>query len=296
MQDTQIESKYIPFLEKRIIALIIFIVILSIGIFTYIIKGFTLGTDFSGGIRIEFTAPTNIQDIRSLINNNSLSIITLKNNTGQESFLLTAPVSLAQENSGDYLLDPLCEKFGSKNIIILTSDFIGPSIGHNFIYQSLKLLGIVTLLILIYIAFRFDFLYGIGAVFALIHDMIIMLIFTLIFQIPIDLTVLAAFLTILGYSINDTIVIFDRVRENYELSPNEDFIHIINKSISQSFNRTILTSITTLFVASSIFIWAGNSLRSFGLLLIIGIISGTYSSIFVASPITYSVWKMQNKK
>lgn len=294
MQDTQ-ATKYIPFLEKRMYTLIIFIIIFIIGIFAYFTKGFKLGTDFSGGIRIEFTAPASTQDIRDTISNNNISIISVRNSTGVESFLLTAPANLAKNNSGDYLLDTLRDKYGKEKILILTSDFVGPSIGADFTIQSLKLLGLVIFLILIYVAFRFDFLYGLGAVIALIHDMFLMAVCTLVLQIPIDLTVLAAFLTILGYSINDTIVIFDRVRENHLALPEEDFLFIIDKSITQSLRRTILTSITTLFVASSIFIWAGNSLKSFSLLLIIGIISGTYSSIFVASPITYLVWKMQNK-
>ncbi|MGL4367522.1 MAG: protein translocase subunit SecF [Brevinemataceae bacterium] len=299
MQEASKETfTYFDFLGKRMVALIIFISLSILGIITYFSNGFTLGTDFSGGIRIEFTAPSDIAEIRTLIGNDSISITTLKNVDGQNSFLLTAPAELAKEGSGEYLLNQIKQKY--PDTVLLSSDFIGPSVGYGFAFQSLKLLGIVSLLILVYIAFRFDFVYGIGAIAALLHDMIVMLSFALILKIPIDLTTLAAFLTILGYSINDTIVIFDRVRENYNLSPNENFDHIINKSITQSLKRTILTSITTLLVAFSIFIWAGNSLQNFGLLLIIGIISGTYSSIFVASPITYLCFeyknKLQNKK
>ncbi|MGL5956380.1 MAG: protein translocase subunit SecF [Brevinema sp.] len=282
------------FLSKRMIALILFIILSIIGMISFFNNGFILGTDFAGGIRIEFAVPeASIQDIRNLISEDQIAITTLAYKDGIQNFLLTAPAEFGRDGSGDYLLNPIRETFNE--VSVLSSDYIGPSIGNDFVLQALKLLAIVTVLILVYVAFRFDFVYGVGATAALLHDMIILLIFTLLFQIPIDLTILAAFLTILGYSINDTIVIFDRVRENHELLPNEDFAKIINKSINQSFQRTLLTSITTLFVAGSIYIWSGNILQNFGLLLVIGIISGTYSSMFVAAPVTYFLWNKKNK-
>lgn len=288
---------YFDFIEKRMISLIIFIVLTTLGIVSYFSNGITLGTDFSGGIRIEFTVPTTVQEIRELVNNDTISITTLSLADGTQSFLLTAPAELAQDGSGDYLLEPIREKFNAEQVAVLASDYVGPSVGDDFIIQSLRLLGIVTLLILVYVAFRFDFVYGVGATMALIHDMVILLIFTVLFKIPVDLTILAAFLTILGYSINDTIVIFDRVRENHNILPQENFNTLINKSITQTLKRTILTSITTLFVATAIYIWSGNILQNFGLLLMVGIISGTYSSIFVAAPISYELWtRKQNKK
>ncbi|MGL4677494.1 MAG: protein translocase subunit SecF [Brevinema sp.] len=289
-----IQKFNIDFLSKRMIALILFAILSIVGVISFFNEGFILGTDFSGGIRIEFSVPeASIQEIRDLITEDQIAITTLAYKDGIQNFLLTAPAELGQDGSGDYLLDSVREQF--KDVTVLSSDYIGPSIGNDFVLQALKLLAIVTALILVYVAFRFDFIYGVGAITALLHDMIILLIFTLLFKIPIDLTILAAFLTILGYSINDTIVIFDRIRENHDLLPNEDFAKIINKSINQSFQRTLLTSITTLFVAGSIYIWSGNILRNFGLLLAIGIISGTYSSIFVASPITYFLWNKKNK-
>ncbi|MGL4394768.1 MAG: protein translocase subunit SecF [Brevinema sp.] len=288
------QEKYIDFLKYRVVALIVFAVLAVSGLAMYFSKGITLGTDFSGGIRIEFTAPSDVETLRTTIDNTKIAITTFQKTDNSESFLLTAPAELEKDGSGQYLLDPVIAKYANQ-VQILSSEFIGPSVGSNFVRQSLQLLAIVAALILVYVAFRFDFIYGIGAVGALIHDMLILLIFTIIFSIPVDLTVLAAFLTILGYSINDTIVIFDRVRENHNITPEEDLLLVMNKSIKLSLTRTFLTSVTTLFIAFSIFIWAGYTLKSFGLLLIIGIISGTYSSIFIAAPITYTLWKWKNK-
>ncbi len=291
---TEITNKFnFDFLGKRMIALIVFVVLAVVGTISYVNSGITLGTDFAGGIRIEFSVDATVQDIRALISDTQIAITTLTRTDGTASILLTAPAELAQDGSGDYLLNPIRQQY--PNITVLSSDYIGPSIGNDFALQSLKLLAIVTGLILVYVAFRFDFIYGVGAIVALLHDMLILLIFTIVFRIPVDLTILAAFLTILGYSINDTIVIFDRVRENHSLLPNEDFAKVMNKSIIQNLKRTVLTSITTLFVAGSIYIWSGNVLQSFGLLLVIGVISGTYSSMFVAAPTTYILHSYMDK-
>ena len=284
------------FIGLRYLALVIAIILAVAATGCYIgFKGFTLGTDFAGGLRVEFTAPASVEELRTLITGNAVSITTLQ--TGEtSSFLLTAPAGDNQDGAIEAYIQPLREKYGAENITTISSSFVGPSVGYGFSLQALRLVSIVALLILIYVAFRFNYIYGLGAIAASIHDILVMLAAVIIFRIPIDLTVMAAFLTILGYSINDTIVIFDRVRENHAVIPEEDLGPIINKSISQCMTRTILTSLTTLFVAVAIFIWAGASLRSFGLLMIIGIVSGTYSSLFVAAPVTYFFWKLSRNK
>lgn len=294
MQQSSTLFSQINFIGYRYLSLFLFVGFVILGIIGYTLNGgFVLGTDLAGGIRIEFTAPATVEELRDLLPNPSISITTLKDaNTGQ-SFLLTAPADLAQEGSGDYLLDAVKKSFDTNKIQILSSTFIGPSVGQDFSLQALKLISIVSLLILIYVAFRFDFIYGIGAIAASLHDILVILMVIILFKIPVDLTVTAAILTILGYSINDTIVIFDRIRENHALLPEEDMAPIINQSIAQCMVRTLLTSLTTLMVAIAIYIWAGSSLRNFGFLMIIGVISGVYSSIFVASPTTYAVWEMK---
>ena len=293
--DTTLFSGF-NFIGLRYLALIVAAVLAIAATGCYIaFNGFTLGTDFAGGLRVEFTAPASIEELRTSITGNAVSITTLQ--TGEtSSFLLTAPAGDSQDGAIDAYIQPLREKYGTENITIISSSFVGPSVGYGFSLQALRLVSIVALLILVYVAFRFNYIYGIGAIAASIHDILVMLAAVIIFRVPIDLTVMAAFLTILGYSINDTIVIFDRVRENHAAIPEEDLGPVINKSISQCMTRTILTSLTTLFVAIAIFIWAGASLRNFGLLMIIGIVSGTYSSLFVAAPVTYFFWKLSRNK
>lgn len=289
--------KGFDFLAYRKLALFIALGFCALGIGIYFTNGgFTMGTDFSGGLRVEFTAEgADVGEVRTLITGNGVAITTLQIE-GVQSFLLTAPANAQGENATEAYLKPIRDKYGVEKVSILSSSFVGPSVGYDFTLQAIRLVGIVALLILIYVAFRFDYMYGMGAILSSLHDILVMAVVVLFFRIPVDLTILASFLTILGYSINDTIVIFDRIRENHEALPEEDLAPIINKSISQCMVRTILTSLTTLFVAISIYVWAGAALQNFGLMMIVGIVAGVYSSMFVASPITYLLWKAQHDK
>ncbi len=170
--------------------------------------------------------------------------------------------------------------------------FIGPKIGSYFIRISIQVVILVSAIILIYVAVRFRFKFGLAAVIALLHDTIISIGLVSLLKIEMDITVVAAILTILGYSINDTIVVFDRIRENTEkISTNKDeYVMIVNRSINQSLTRTIITSLTTLLVVVVLLIWGGESLYNFYLILFFGIIIGTYSSIFIASPVLV-IWE-----
>jgi preprotein translocase SecF subunit len=164
--------------------------------------------------------------------------------------------------------------------------YIGAKIGKYFIRVSIQVIVLVSVIMLIYIAIRFQFKFGLAAVIALLHDTLIMIGFVRLLNIEMDITVIAAILTILGYSINDTIVVFDRIRENSErISTNKDeYFAVVNRSIHQSLSRTLITSLTTLIVVLVLLIWGGEVIYNFSLLLLIGIVIGTYSSIFIASP------------
>ncbi len=180
----------------------------------------------------------------------------------------------------------LKEKFGKNNVEILRVEEVGPKVGKELREKGLYALLIAFLLILIYVAFRFDFKFAPGAVLCLIHDTVITAGVFSLFQIQFDLTIVAALLTIIGYSINDTIVIYDRIRDNMAKFKYKSLTEIFNLSINQTLSRTILTSLTVLFVTLVLLFFGGRMIRDFALAFTIGIIAGSYSTIYVASALT----------
>ena len=219
-------------------------------------------------------------------------IFNLKDNSGYKAQIAIKKNILSSEKKDilnrfkEYLVEKISLSDFTK-IKIEGRQYIGPKIGSYFIRVSIEIIILVSILILIYVAIRFRFKFGFAAVVALIHDTLIMIGFVSIFNLEMDISIVAAVLTIIGYSINDTIVIFDRIRENTEkISLNKDeYIITINKSIYTSLSRTIITSLTTLFVVVVLLIWGGDVIFNFYLLLLFGVLVGTYSSIFIASPI-----------
>ncbi len=264
---------------------------------------FNLGIDFTGGTSFtvaidqatkEFTANDKLSDkTRS-----ELSAIIRKtmSEAGVINLQLTTVdkylFSLKFQNS-NLSIDDLSKKITSEitGATILSTDFIGPTVGHDLQKQAMAITGIAFLLLLIYITFRFEFWAAIAAVLALVHDGLILLGFTAILKIEVNTAYIAAFLTVLGYSINDTIVIFDRVRENLKESK-EELFDIINNSLAQTMTRSIYTSFTTLLTLIAIYFFGGASIKDFALALIIGISAGAYSSIFIASPLLYRFKKL----
>ncbi len=181
------------------------------------------------------------------------------------------------------------DNFYAGNYIILKVDTFSPSISAEQTEKAVMAIVMALIAILIYVSIRFKFDYAIGAILALVHDVIITLGFFAVFRQEFTLPVVAAFLTIVGYSLNDTIVVFDRIRENIKLMKNKKLFDIINISITQTLSRTLLTSLTTLFVVVVLFLFGGVALKGFSFPLLVGIIVGTYSSIFIASPIFYFI-------
>lgn len=295
-------SKTIRFLKLRWVSLGLSALIIAAGVFQYFNQGgFELGIDFEGGARVEASIAddnASVTTVREIFTTEGLESEVVTIGSGED---LNYLVTIAGAEGGtvedmDRIQNILTSHYGEETVEILGSELIGPKIGEGFASRSVQLILIVSVLILLYTALRFDFYYGAGAIAALFHDILIMLAFTIFLKIRLDITIVAALLTILGYSINDSIVVFDRVRENHKINPEEDYEYVMDKSITQSLSRTIVTSLTTLFVAVAIFIWGGRVLKDFGLELIIGIVSGTYSSIFIASPVTFLLKYAFDKK
>jgi preprotein translocase subunit SecF len=282
----------IDFMSKRSICLAISFILILSGIISLIIKGGPkYGIDFTGGIalNISFKEKPSYDKIRNSLENIGIKDIIIQE-YGRENEVIIRFSGKGIDPNGleNRIKDKLKKNFPKNPFDIKGVQMIGPKVSRDLRRKGILAVIYATIGILIYVGFRFKPLWGAAGVIALIHDVSITLgIFSLTNK-EIDLTVVAAFLTIVGYSINDTIVVFDRIRENLNLRRKGRFEDIINMSINQTLSRTILTSFTVLVVVIILFFFGGEVIHNFAFALIIGVITGTYSSIFIASPIIVS--------
>ncbi len=277
--------------EKRKITFIIPAVIIIIGIVMMFVKGLNFDIDFRGGTTFtidmgkEIDAKEISDSFKDVLGYAPSSVQKADNNTVVVKILNKGSEGDLDNEMRTNIMDQLKEKYGLSDEAFISVDNVSPSVGDEMKTQSLVVLLIAIALMLVYITIRFEFLSGVAAVISLIHNTLIMLSVYAIFQIPVNTSFIAAILTIIGYSINDTIVIFDRIRENTRhASKKDDFAEVVNDSVWQSMTRSINTSVTTLFSIVVLFAIGVSSLREFTFPLIVGIIAGTFSSIFIASP------------
>lgn len=276
-------EKTINFMAARKIALLFSALLLCGSLFSLSTQGLRLGLDFTGGTLIEvgYDRAANLEVLRSTLLKNDYRDAQVIN-FGSDSEVL---IRLPQANSsglGDAVLAALQQQY-SGNIQLKRIEYVGPQVGEELREQGGMGLLIALLCVMVYVAFRFQFKFSLGAVLALGHDVLITLGVFSVFQLDFDLTVLAALLAVIGYSLNDTIVVSDRIRENFRLMRKGSAETIINRSLTQTLGRTLMTSITTLLVLSSLFIFGGEIIHGFATALIVGVLVGTYSSIFVAA-------------
>ena len=277
-----IGKKKFDFIKNRKMAYIISVVIILVGLISIIFQGFNLGIDFAGGtlIQIRFDKPVSTTEVRNVLSEFNLSQSTIQNLSENEFVIRTEKINSEQRKE---ILSAFKENL--TDLEVLRVETVGPVIGEN-----LKKLAIYALLfafigIILYITMRFEFKFSIISILALTHDCLIVLgIFSLL-QKEITISIIAAVLTIVGYSLNNTIVILDRLRENIKFKTREPFENLINISINQSLSRTINTALTTIIPILTLYFFGGNILSDFALALFIGMIAGTYSSIFIASPL-----------
>ncbi|QJR22963.1 Protein translocase subunit SecF [Brevinematales bacterium NS] len=293
------EHKPIPFMKMAPYAIGLSLVIVLAGLVMFIVRGgFEVGIDFKGGSRAEVVIgqKVSIGELRSLFKNRGIEAnITTVGLVEDNRFVITVPFEQGKDGIAT-IKEVLTKAYGEGSVEFVGTTTIEAKVGKSFVYRALNLIWVVSLIILVYIIVRFDFSYGVGAIVALLHDLLIMLAFALFFRIPIDITIIAAILTILGYSINDTIVVFDRIRERKAYHKEEDFVLVIDRSVTEVLERSIITSLTTLFAAVALYIWGGEVLRNFSILLIVGLVSGTYSSVMIAAPVTAGVRLLTNRK
>jgi preprotein translocase subunit SecF len=279
---------HIDFVGKNRFALLLSLAVILAGIVSLIVKGGPeYGIDFAGGtlIQIHFSSPVETSDIRVALKELDMGSFMVQQ-FGQDSDEFLVRTHETKGNLQQFsrqMEDALQKKFGKGKLNVVRTEMVGPQVGKDLKKKGTLALLYAVIGMLVYISWRFEFRFATGAVVALIHDVLVTLGFFSLFGKEIDLTSIAAFLTIIGYSLNDTIVIYDRIRENLGTSPNENFSSIINRSINETLSRTILTSGTTLLVVVSLFFLGGAIINNFAFALLVGIVAGTYSSIFVAS-------------
>lgn len=283
-----IKDTNIDFLGKRKIALGVSALVIMIGLIaTFLHGGPDYSIDFLGGteLHVRFAQAPRIGDIRSALSEIGFANAEIKQFGSPHDILIRVEQQETGTEISSPILNTLQNRFTDLSPELLSRDIVGPKIGQELRSQAIMAVLISLVLILFYIWIRFELVFGIGAVIALFHDVLITFGVFSLFRLEISLAVVAAFLTIVGYSLNDTIVVFDRIRENIKRLRREKFENILNLSINQSLSRTIITSLTTLLVVLILYVFGGEVLRNFSFALLIGVIVGTYSSVFIATPV-----------
>ena len=270
--------------HKSAVYVSIFLILISI--FSIFAKGFNYGVDFKGGtiIEISFSNEAPIDEIRDFLNVNNYSKSSAQYFGSKNDILIRMPniVSTNESNLSNNLVLDLKQEF---NFSLKRVEYVGAQVGEELRDQGILAALIALILIMIYIALRFEYRFSIGAILALIHDVILIMGIFSVSQIEFNLSVFAAILAVIGYSLNDTIVVFDRIRENFKAAiiENTNTVSLVNQSINQTLSRTLITSLTTILVLISLIIFGGEILFGFSFALLIGVIIGTYSSIYIAS-------------
>ena len=285
------EKLNIDFMGKRKHAVIFSSILIVISIGSLAIQGLNLGVDFKGGTLVEvgYDEVVELESIRSSLAASEFGEATVQYfGSASDVLIRVAPregVNTA-EISGS-ILELL--RSGGQAVEMRRVEFVGPQVGEELTEDGGLAMIYALLGILIYVALRFQMRFSFGAIAALIHDVIVTIGVFSVLQMDFDLTVLAALLAVIGYSLNDTIVVFDRIRENFHKMRKSTSVEVMNASLNQTLSRTIMTSFTTLLVLTALFLVGGEIIHGFSAALIIGVLIGTYSSIFVASPVTLAL-------
>jgi preprotein translocase subunit SecF len=278
----------VEFVNRRRLALICSLVVALIGIGSLVIKGGPLyGIDFSGGtlVQVRFDQAPDVGEIRNALGEEGLGSSVIQS-LGEDKVAIRLK---SEEDQADTVSDDvfaiLANRFGQGSVSLELVEMVGPQVGADMRRKGILSILYAMVGILIYVTLRFQFRFALGAIAALVHDIMITVGVFSLFNKEFTLPVIAALLTIIGYSLNDTIVVYDRIRENIRRTPKEKLAVVVNKSINQTLSRTILTSGTTLLVVACLFMLGGEVIHDFSFALLVGVVVGTYSSIYIASPI-----------
>ena len=273
------------FMGRRRAALILSAVVLVVSIGAIVLRGFNWGLEFTGGIlaELEFGDAVELEDVRGTLAEAGFDQALVQSfGTTSEVLVRLPPVETSEE--ADAIVDRVLESLravGYEVMLLRPPEFIGSQVGSDLAEQGALAMLIATIMIFIYVMLRFRWKFAVGAIAALIHDVIVTVGFFALFQYTVDLSVLAAVLAVIGYSLNDSVVVYDRIRENFRLMRRATTFEIVNTSLNQTLSRTIITGLTTLLVLFALAALAGDTLFGFSIALIVGIVVGTYSSIFI---------------
>ena len=273
----------IKFMAIRRIPIFISSVLLIICLASIVIKGFNFGIDFSSGyiVQLKFDKQISIVNIENKFSESNIEDVTVQlYGSSKDVLIKLKDEEIFKKNNINNFLNDI---FSDESFTISKLEYVGAQVGSELREKGEWAMLIALFSILIYVAIRFELIYGLGAITALIHDVIITLGVFSLFELTFDLSVLAAILAVIGYSLNDSIVVFDRIRENNIILRKLSILDVLDKSINQTLSRTLVTSLTTLLVIISLLIFGGDAVKNFSIAMFIGIIVGTYSSIFVAS-------------
>ncbi|MDA2915267.1 protein translocase subunit SecF [Nitrospinae bacterium AH_259_B05_G02_I21] len=278
----------IDFIGRRRVALLASVALIVLGLATAGLRGLNLGIDFAGGtlVELKMPRPVNIEDVRRELRGIGMGDSTIQHYGSKNEILIRmmrSPTGI--EGFQGQIIKALEVVYGQGAVELRRTEVVGPQVGAALRRQATLAIAYALVGILIYITIRFEFRFAVAAILALVHDVLITLGAFALTNKELSLPVIAAFLAIIGYSLNDTIVVFDRIRENLRLYRRESYEVVINRSINETLSRTILTSLTTLLVVLALFFLGGEVIHDFAFALLVGIIVGTYSSIFIASPL-----------
>ncbi len=270
------------FMKYRKGALLLSSVLLLISIFSLFNQGLNFGLDFTGGtlLEVKYNQPIDVNDIRTRLENAKYKDVTVQN-FGSETDILIRMSEAFREDLGQEVLQKL--QTDGNPVTLLRNEFVGANVGEELRDDGGLALLLAIGIVMLYVAARFQYKFALGAALALFHDVLLVIGFFSLFNLDFDLTVLAALLAVIGYSLNDTIVVYDRIRENFRIVRRSDSAEVIDISLTQTLSRTIMTSLTTALVLIALMFVGGEMIFNFALAMLVGVIVGTYSSVYVSS-------------
>jgi preprotein translocase subunit SecF len=289
MELFKVSSQY-NFMGKRRIAVWISIILCVVAVIALFTNGIRFGLDFTGGMQVELAFPqaADLQKIRTTLNENVTQDTVVQSYGRANDVLISLGAVQTEEQNAQARQDEairaqIAQLFPQASITRV--EFVGPQLGKELAYNGALAVLVAMIGTMIYILLRFEYRFAVSAVVALVHDTLLILGIFALFRVEFDVNTLGAVLAVIGYSLNDTIVVFDRVRENFRKLRTQSAIEVVNKSINQTLSRTIITSISTLLVVVVLFFLGGAMIHNFALTLILGVVIGTYSSIYIASSV-----------